>query len=73
MLILVNPGMVLISLTIISLSFLKKKSTRAIPSQQSTENVLIASWRIRSEVSDGSLAGISSTAPFSSRYFASDE
>jgi len=60
MLIRVNPGIMLISLMMISSPFLRKKSTRAKPSQQSTVNVLIANWQTHSEVADGSFAEIQS-------------
>jgi hypothetical protein len=68
MLIFVNPGIVLISFTISSLLGLRKKSTLAIPSQQSVLKVLIAIPFISSIDFFSSFAGISRIAPFSSTY-----
>ncbi|MBF5060214.1 hypothetical protein NEPTK9_001745 [Candidatus Neptunochlamydia vexilliferae] len=67
----VNPGIVLSSLMRSVPSFLRKKSTRAIPSQRSALKAAIARRCTSSLFSEESSAGRTKWAPFSSRYFAS--
>ena len=54
-----NPGIVLISLTITEPSFVTKVSTRLNPAPSTALNALIAVLRTSSSVSCGSLAGTS--------------
>ncbi len=66
-----KPGIVLSSLMKILISAVRKKSTRAMPSQPSARKAFAVMSRMVASTSGGNSAGTLSAAPPSSRYFAS--
>ncbi len=66
-----NPGMVLISLTITSPSLVTKVSTRLSPAPSTATNAFLAVSRTRFSVSSGRLAGTSTWLAAESMYLLS--